>query len=912
MTFFRFFTAISLGLWATASLAAEPLATRGQQAYEQRIKPILEQFCFDCHSDGVDKGDFTFDSFKDYSAMRSDMKFWDHVRQQVVTHVMPPEKKDKPSLEQRDEIIAWIDDAIFWFDPAKPDPGHVTYRRLNRTEYNNTVRDLVMIDSRPGNEFPPDDTGYGYDNIGDVLSLSPMLMEKYLRAARAVAEKAMDVSTPEHADLELTPKKFWNQKGETKEWEGVRWFHSEAEAATKVTVPAAGNYALTIHVAATEAGNEPAKIGLKVEGKDVSTYDVRTVYKDEAGPWQKIEQTVNLKAGESKIAIRFLNDFADPMNPDPNKRDRNVALAKVEVQGPFGLLPARGTKLLRWLLNDKAAGLPSMLISGEDFSKGEGESSKDTGGIALASSGYVKKPVELSKAGKYRLTIKAGAQQAGEEPAKFNVRIAGKTVGSGTVTAKNQAAQWFDIDADLPAGAHELQVWFLNDFYDEKAKADRNLWIHQVKIQGPLGEAGVQAAEVPALVERLGTRLFRRPMTEAEKAKWQAFADLAMKEGEAPLGAVRFVLEGMLVSPAFLFRSPPQPVGEVAHGTAAIDEFSLASRLSYFLWSAPPDERLLQLAAKGELRANLAAEVKRMIGDWRGFALTEDFAGQWLQLRDMEIVSPDTKRFPQWKGGISYMMKKESQTFFDHILRENRSILEFLNADYTFVNDKLAKYYGFKDVKGDKYQKVSLAGTPRGGILTQGSVLTLTSSQTRTSPVKRGKYLLENILGTPPPPAPGGVPPLDEREVSRSKQTLREQFAEHRSNAACAGCHAFLDPMGFAFENYDAIGLWRDKEKDNAIDASGQLVRGQSFKDLAELRELLVRDMADDFTRNLSENLLTYALGRGLEHSDKPAVKEIVRRTKEGGYKFQEMIMAVCESVPFQKMRVGDAQAASK
>jgi hypothetical protein len=248
-------------------------------------------------------------------------------------------------------------------------------------------------------------------------------------------------------------------------------------------------------------------------------------------------------------------------------------------------------------------------------------------------------------------------------------------------------------------------------------------------------------------------------------------------------------------------------------------------------------------------------------------------------------------------------MKRESQSFFDHILRENLSIIDFLNADYTFVNEKLAKYYGLRQVKGDKFQKISLQGTPRGGILTQGSILTLTSTPTRTSPVKRGKYLLENILGTPPPPAPGGVPPLDDKQVRMSNLTLREQFAQHRSNASCAGCHAFLDPMGFAFENYDAIGRWRDQEKNHPIDASGTLVRGQQFKDLSELRTILARDMADNFTRNLAENLLTYALGRGLSYSDKPAVQEIAVRTKASGYKFQDMILAVCESVPFQKMR---------
>jgi hypothetical protein len=885
--------------------AADALATRGQAAFDHKIKPLLEKYCYDCHSDGTDKGDFTLDEHTDYAAMRADFVLWDHVRQQLITHVMPPEKKDKPTLQERDDLVAWIDNSVFWFDPTKPDPGHVTARRLNRTEFNNTIRDLLYVDTRPAKEFPPDDSGYGFDNIGDVLSLSPMLMEKYLRASQEVAADAFDVSTPEHADVELTAKKMWSHKGKTDESDGVRWFHSEAEAMGKFTAPASGSYLVTVHVAATEAGNEPAKIALRVNDKDVSTYDVTTRWKDDKGPWQRITKTVQLNAGESRISVAFLNDHSDPMNPDASKRDRNVALDKIDIQGPSGLLAPRGSKFLRWLIGDKPVGLPVLQLSGEDFDKGEGDAGRDTGAMSLASSGYIKHGVEITEAGKYKFTLKVGAQQAGDEPAKTELRIAGKTVGAFSVTAKNQAPQWFHVETDLPTGNHELQVWFMNDFYDPATKQDRNLWIHQVKVEGPLGKStGIQVAEVPALIERLGTRLFRRPIHDDEKAKWQAFADLAIKEGESPLGALRYTLEGMIVSPAFLFRISPQPTVAPKNGIADIDEYSLANRLSYFLWSSPPDDKLLQLAAKNELRKNLATEVNRMIGDYRGWALTEDFAGQWLQLRDMDIVSPDARRFPEWKGGIAYAMKRESQTFFDHILRGNRSVIDFLNADYSFMDRKLANFYGIQGVKSDKFEKVSLQGTTRGGILTHGSILTLTSEQTRTSPVKRGKYLLENILGTPPPPAPGGVPPLDEKKARFSDLTLREQLAEHRSNASCAGCHAFLDPLGFAFENYDAIGRFRAEEKKHSIDASGTLVRGQQFKDLTELRTILARDMADDFTRNLAENLLTYALGRGLGYSDKPAVHEIVRRTKISGYKLQDMILAICESVPFQKMRV--------
>jgi hypothetical protein len=880
-------------------------AERGQDAYTQRILPLLQKFCYDCHGDGSDKGDFALDEYPEYSKLIGDKVLWDHARQQLVTHVMPPEKKEKPSLPERDEVVAWIDNTVFWFDPQKIDPGHLTSRRLNRTEYNNTIRDLLLLDMKPANEFPPDDTGYGFDNIGDVLSISPLLMEKYIRAANAVAEKAMDTTYVDHVDLELGAKKFWNQKGETKEWEGVRWFQSNADAATKFTTPSSGTYTLKFHLSATQAGPDAAKATLRVDDQELGTFDVTAPYHGDKGPWQTIRKEVRLKSGDHKVTVRFINDFSDPQNPDPDKRDRNLALDKIEVEGPFGLLPPRGTRLLQWLLEGKAAGLPVFKLTGEDFERGEGNAQIDTGTIELPSNGYVKHLIELDKPGKYRLSIKAGAQQAGVEMAKFDVRLAGKNAGSFTITAKEQTPQWFHAEVELPAGMHEIQVWFLNDFYDEKTHQDRNFWLHQFKIEGPLDQpGGISAANLPALVDRLGTRLFRRPLRADEKAKWNAFANLGLKEGLPPLEALGYVLRGMLVSPSFLFRSSPQVAGETKNGAALIDEYSLASRLSYFLWSAPPDDKLLQLAAKGELRKNFATEVKRMIDDYRAWSLTEDFAGQWLQLRDMDIVDVDTKRFPEWKGGFGYAMKKESQTFFDHILRSNLDVAAFLNADYTFLNEKLARYYGINGVKGDKYQKVSLQGTPRGGILTHGSILTLTSNPTRTSPVKRGKYLLENILGTPPPPAPGGVPPLDERKQQFGKLTLRQQFSEHRSNAACAGCHAFLDPMGFAFENYDAIGRWRDEEKKQPIDASGTLVRGQTFKNLVELRAILVRDMSDQFVKNLADNLLIYALGRGLEYSDKPTTDEILRKSKASGNRLQELILAVCESVPFQKMRL--------
>ena len=299
-----------------------------------------------------------------------------------------------------------------------------------------------------------------------------------------------------------------------------------------------------------------------------------------------------------------------------------------------------------------------------------------------------------------------------------------------------------------------------------------------------------------------------------------------------------------------------------------------------------------------------------MIVDWRGKAFVDGFAGQWLLLRDVDLIAPSNRLFPEFQGGIAGSMKRETEMLFNHILQENRSVIEFLNADYTFVNRKLADFYQLPDrdklKNKDKYhfEKVSLQGTPRAGILTHGSVLATTSNPTRTNIVRRGKFILENILGTPPPPAPGGVPPLDEKEARFGHLTLRQQFEAHRKDMGCAGCHALLDPIGFALENYDAVGRWRDQDHKQPVDSTGHLIRGQQFKNAQELREIIVRDMKGDFVRCLSENLLTYSLGRGLEYADRPAVKEIVRRAEAGGYKFHDIILAVTESVPFQRMRL--------
>ena len=890
------------------AFAVDAPSNRGQEGYEKQIQPLLAKYCYDCHADGVKKGKFELDGHKDFPSLRGDMKFWDHVRQMLVTHVMPPKAKPTPELPERDAIVKWIDDNVFWFDPQKPDPGHMTMRRLNRTEYNNTIRDLLQVyDMQPADDFPQDDTGYGYDNIGDVLTISPLHMQKYMRAARSLTDVVMKVSPPERASIEIEAAKFKRDgKNVAFEDDGALWLFSQAATGASCKVPAAGTYRIVLHVAATKAGTEDAKIAVRLAGKTVGEYAVTQEWQSGKVHWQKLEIETQLPQGDNYIGVAFLNDFYDANAPE-NRRDRNVAIQKMQVEGPYGLTSPKTSKFIKWLAPDIVAGLPALEFTGEDLLSGEGTAEYDTGTVELASSGYVHHPIEIKEAGKYRVKVKLGAQQAGKEPVKFDIRLDDKIVQKGDVTAKNQTPQWFTFDTEIAAGRYDLRVYFLNDMWDPKTNEDRNLWVHQLHLEGPLKPGGVtDVSSVPGLVKKLGDHLFRRPMTQDEETKWLGLAAQATKDGAAPLETLALMLEGMLMSPSFLYHAVPTPAGNRIGDSEWIDENTLAERLAYFIWSAPPDEALRTAAAKGELRKNLPATVRRMITDWRGASMKTNFAGQWLQLRDTDLVNPSKRLVPDFDGSESFAMRTETQLFFDHILQENRSVIEFLNGDYTFVNRKLARLYNLPDTgfKGKEFKQVSLAGTPRGGVLTQGAILAITANPTRTNIVRRGKFVLESILGIAPPPAPGDVPPLDEKKLRAGNLTLRQQFEEHRKATSCAGCHALLDPIGFALENYDLVGRWRTEDNHKPVDTTGQWIRGQQFKNMSEFRDILVKDLKDDFVRCLAENLLTYGLGRGLEYEDRPAVQEVMRKTAASGYKFQDMIIAVCESVPFQRTRV--------
>jgi len=604
------------------SAQGEPLT------YPDHIRPLLDQYCFGCHGE-KQRGGLDLRPYRESADVRRDRPVFESVLRHLHGGLMPPENRPQPATSERQQLVAWLESELFFCDCRQPDPGQVTVRRLNRTEYNHTMRDLVGVDVRPADEFPADDTGYGFDNIGDVLSLPPVLFEKYLAAAGKVLDRAIATNT----------------------------------------------------------------------------------------------------AAPPPSHTRIF--FTQPSAPTP--------------------------------------------------------------------------------------------------------------------AARLEAAQ--------------------------------------------------------GIVQRFATRAFRRPVTAEETERLLDFYRAAATDGATFEASVKAALHAVLVSPQLLFRGEPQPATGARPANVFIDEFALASRLSYFLWSSMPDDELFALASAGQLRRHLAAQVRRMLRHEHATALVENFAGQWLELRKLDEMTPDATEFPAFNPALRTAMRRETELFFTRLLREDRSVLECLDARWTYANAALARHYGLPEVAGEDLQLVSLEGTPRGGLLTHASILTLTSNPTRTSPVKRGKWVLDNLLGTPPPPPAPDVPPLDESNQSKLTGSLRQRMEQHRADPLCASCHTLMDPIGFAFENYDGIGAWRTEDGGFPIDPAGTLASGESFQGPEELRRILMTTRRTEFVRCLSSKLLTYALGRGLEYYDRCALDEITGALAKQQYRFSALILAVVDSVPFQMQR---------
>ncbi len=762
-----------IGLLAVAQqetcCAEEPQAAKLD--FQKDVNPFLKKNCAACHNPEEKMGDLVLDQFQTAESVVTQRQAWQKILEMLQTEEMPPEGEPQPTPEQRTAIVKWIEQELANFDCTKiHDPGRVTIRRLNRVEYNNTIRDLMGVDFQPAADFPSDDVGYGFDNIGDVLSMSPLLMEKYLSAAEKIVESAIWAEDPYRAPLKNFPAGEMQQTGGgAAHGPKLRALASTGEVFTEHEFPVEGDYLLLCEAYGQQAGPDPAKMEFRLDGKLLKEVNV-TAVEDAPGNY---EIRTQIPAGKHRVAVAFTNDYYQPEHEDPKLRgDRNLFITTVAVQGPIET-----------------------------------------------------KPQELS--------------------------------------------------------ATHKQIIFC-DFS---------------KAEDPLKCAH-------AILKRFMTRAFRRPVTDEEIRLYMKLGQQVIEDGGTFEQALQVVLKTILVSPQFLFRIELDDKSDDAPASRPLNDYELATRLSYWLWSSMPDEELFATAERGELSKPLVlqTQIQRMLADPKSSALVENFAGQWLQLRSLEGAAPDAKVFPEFDDELRAAMRKETELFFAAAIREDLSLVDFLDAKFTFLNERLAKHYGLDTVSGAEFRRVDLTGTQRAGVLTHASILTITSDPTRTSPVKRGKWILENILASAPPPPPADVEPLPEDETAVASGSLRQRLEVHRNKPVCASCHEKMDPLGFSFENFDAIGRWRTKDAGFEIDASGTLPDGRSFDGPSELLPILKADK-EAFCRCLTEKMLTYALGRGLEYYDTCVVDSITESMAQHDYKFSTLFLEIAQSDPFRMRR---------
>lgn len=755
------------------------LAAAATPDFKKDIEPILSKYCYDCHADGADKGDFVMDDYQSLEKHMADLPLWLRVWENSRSQLMPPSYKKQPSDEQRRLLAEWIEQKVFKLDHDNPDPGRVTIRRLNRQEYENTVKDLFGVDFDAEDSLPPDDTGYGFDTIGDVLSISPMLMEKYLAAANNIVSKAV---RPQQATIpiySIIGEKF-ESAAPSKMTGKYLPFNQGAVVTSKYVIDHPGEYKVTVEYnigGSSEASDHTATLTTLVNGMEAS---------DESVGWDNRKSiTFSTKAlltdGENLLSFRI----AEKAPPKEDDKPLNMSLLEVTLQGPLD------------------------------------------GGHKIYPSDY------------YRVFFKGG----------------------------------------------------------------------------PPADANARETYARDILRRIADRAFRRPVDESTLDRLVKLANHFAKDPKATFeSGIAQATTAILASPRFLFRSEVQPEPDNPGRAVPLDEFALASRLSYFLWSSMPDTELFDLAKKGELRENLDDEIDRMLADSKSQRFIKNFVGQWLLTRDVEGINVDPRRvlgiknqeeaFKVFGSRQRRAMRLETESLFAYLLKENRSVLELFTADYTFMNEHLAKFYGIPGVNGDSMQKISLPkGSHRGGILTHGSLLLVTSNPTRTSPVKRGLFVLENLLGTPAPPAPPNVPTLEEAKRAHENSTMREIMEIHREKTLCASCHARMDPIGLALENFNAIGMYRTEENGKPIDTAGRLITGESFSNVEQLSHIMTTSRRKDFYRCLVSKMLTYAIGRGTEYYDTPTIDRIVAGMEEDGGKLRTVVRGIIHSAPFQKRR---------
>jgi len=805
--------------------------------FDKVVQPFFANHCYVCHNKERMTANLDLGVFTNAASLTNNRATLKRILEKLSAGQMPPPEMLPPKTEEIIPVTEWLahrlaatpetnNDSAGPAKPADTSSGRVTVRRLNRVEYDNTVRDLLGIDVHASDDFPQDDSGYGFDNIGAVLSLSPVLMEKYLSAAEKISRTAVFGVEPMKPTLVRLRSGERNQKSQLTpltdyDLTGLSMpnsFH------TTYRFPVDGDYVLRVNLGGERPpGSEALQLALWIDGKRSQEIQVDPAalasFASASEPQQlwgvKTEFKVALTAGDHWVAVTIPHLYEGlPISyngPNPSNRP---------VPPPLTFKPPRDAT-----------------------------------------------PQEIQE----RRT-EFEKKRAEKIPAN-SARIGSVELGGPYAAAKGPS---IESQKKIYACGH------LNGHHEKSCAR--------------------------VIVEHLAHRAYRRPVTTTEVTQLTNLVSQVQKDNGSFEDGLAVAIQAMLLSPNFLFRIESRPTPSLSFrsskATPSLSQHELASRLSYFLWSSMPDDALLKAADRGRLARpeTLAAQVRRMLLDPKADALIDNFGGQWLQVRKLESVKPDHKKFPDFDEYLRLSMARETKMFFESILHEDRSVLDFIDADYSYLNERLARLYGIADVQGPEFRKVLFAhDSQRGGLLTQASVLTISSYANRTSPVLRGKWVLENFVGAPPPPPPPDVPNLDESKIGTTS-SMREQLEQHRKNAICASCHARMDPLGFGLENFDAVGAWRTKDGEFPINAMGTLPDGRSFTGPQGLKSIL-KAQPDAFTECLTRKMLIYALGRGLENSDDAPVKEIVRKVSSDNYRISSLILAIVNSEPFQKQR---------
>ena len=781
---------------------ARPAAAVGQNQVSSVVVPaskyraVLDQYCVTCHNGRLQTAGLELDTVG-LSNLGQHAELWEKVVLKLEGREMPPAGRPRPDEATYDGFASWLQASLDAAAVANPNPGRPVLHRLNRAEYANAIRDLLALEIKDVTTLlPPDNSTHGFDNIGDALGVSALLLESYVVAARKISRLA--VGNPAIPQIQ---EQYVGAHDETQDYhqDGMP-FGTRGGLRVQHHFPVDGEYQIRIRLERSQRDDvrglqEPHDMELAIDGQRIKVFGL------DGGPHMYKQLVYD---GESLALTADDNLFLKvPVTAGPHEITATFPVKT------FAVAENLTKPLLRsYLSPNSVAGLPA-----------------------------------VSK------IIVTGP---------FNV------VGSGDSPNRQR------IFTCQPSGST-----------DEMACAKE-------------------------ILSTIARRAYRGSITDADVQVLLGFYETGRQSGGFEAG-IELALWRVFSSPKFIFRFEFDPPEIAPGGIYPISDLELASRLSFFLWSSIPDDQLLDLAARGELRSPgvLEQQVRRMLLDARGQALVDNFAGQWLYLRNLDHIVPEPKVFRNFDNNLRQALRRETELLFETIIREDRSMLDLLNADYTFVNERLARHYGILNIRGSNFRRITVTDDYRRGLLGRGSTLTVTSYANRTSPVLRGKWVMENLLGSPPPPPPADVPDLVDGKEGQAGHTMRERMSEHRANPVCASCHAKMDPIGFGLENFNAIGAWRTMEGASPIDSSGALPNGLEFNGPAELREALVQ-RPGAFIRTMTTKLLTYALGRGVEYYDAPAVRVITAAAARSNYAFSSLVLGIVDSVPFQMRRVAE------